>query len=60
MKKVIFTIAFMLLAFNVVTSCSPEEINDDTETATELQAIELNKDCPPNDRNCNGIPDDKE
>lgn len=54
MKKLL--LAFMLLfATNAFVSCTPEELNENTETATEPD-----KQCPPNDRDCNGIPDDQE
>jgi uncharacterized lipoprotein NlpE involved in copper resistance len=54
MKKVIFT---ALAAVFIITACS----NDQT-TQDELykEGIEKENACPPNDRNCNGIPDNEE
>lgn len=54
MKKVLLA-AMLLFAVNVFYSCEPESLDDDTELATDP-----NQQCPPNDRNCNGIPDDQE
>lgn len=54
MKNVFYALAVFVFAFSVV-SCTPEELSDDTQTAADPKEI-----CPPNDRNCNGIPDDEE
>ncbi|MEZ4857214.1 MAG: hypothetical protein R2781_00200 [Flavobacteriaceae bacterium] len=49
--KSIVAIASLLF---VVASCTPESQNEN-----EYQ-IDKDKNCPPNDRNCNGIPDNQE
>ena len=50
MKKL--ALALMLVGF--VFSCTPEnQIQNE-------QQIDKDKFCPPNDRNCNGIPDNEE
>lgn len=53
MKK--FTLVLAVLFAIVFTSCTPEAIQEN-----ETQQIDPKKDCPPNDRDCNGIPDDQE
>ena len=54
MKKLLLAL-MLLFTMNLVVSCTPEEMNDETELANDPD-----KTCPPNDRNCNGIPDDQE
>lgn len=57
MKKFTSTLAVLLLLF-VTISCSPTtDINNEE---TEQSLIDPEKICPPNDRNCNGIPDNNE
>lgn len=54
MKKLVFI--FAVMAFSLGSfSCTPEEMNDDTELATDPD-----KECPEWDRNCDGIPDDQQ
>lgn len=50
---------FTIIAVSTI-SCDYEEmiLSKDNENTTRL--IDPKKDCPPNDRNCNGIPDDQE
>ncbi|MEZ4817718.1 MAG: hypothetical protein R2776_07090 [Flavobacteriaceae bacterium] len=49
--KLMFAAAAMVLS---VAACTPESQNsDDYQT-------EKDKNCPPNDTNCNGIPDNQE
>lgn len=56
MKKVFLLFAVLfVLSF---ASCT-DNISDYEEQLQEI-AIEPEKDCPENDRNCNGIPDDQE
>lgn len=57
MKKLalVFVFAFATTLFN---SCTPEALTEDE--STEIQSIDKPKICPPNDRNCNGIPDSQE
>ncbi|MEP0266609.1 hypothetical protein [Dokdonia sp.] len=40
----------------MITSCEPEISNEEQQ---EL-ATDPNENCPPNDTNCNGIPDNQE
>ena len=54
MKKVLFIFAIVAFSF---ASCTPETIQDDN---TEQQYTDKGKNCPPNDTNCNGIPDNQE
>lgn len=55
MKKVLLVFAMLVFSAGMFVSCTPDAVNDDTELATDP-----NEECPPNDRNCNGIPDDQE
>lgn len=58
MKKVI-----LLLLICFAFACTDDELREDEQTQIELeelQASDPNDQCPPNDRNCNGIPDDQE
>lgn len=58
MKKVLFTIT-AIIAFSTF-SCTPNSIAEEDEANTTIQSIDKDKICPPNDRNCNGIPDSQE
>ncbi len=57
MKKVFYTLALTVFTLTVFTSCEPE--TDKTELADEF-ATDPNENCPPNDTNCNGVPDNQE
>ena len=61
MKKIVM-IAVVLLSVVFLSSCTDSDLKDlEQRNETELQmSIDPEKDCPPNDRNCNGIPDDEE
>lgn len=50
MKKLLL----IMFAFAMFAACTPETTNSE-EVQTDPQ-----ENCPPNDANCNGIPDDKE
>jgi hypothetical protein len=54
MNKYILIGVFALALGSV--SCEPEQSKEELE---EL-AIDKDKNCPPSDRNCNGIPDNQE
>ena len=61
MKRLFSVLAFTLLFGGLFMSCEPEGINEATKLEKkELQSIDPDEECPPNDRNCNGIPDDEE
>ncbi|MBE7649255.1 hypothetical protein [Tenacibaculum finnmarkense] len=58
----IILIAAASIAF---TSCNTDQLDDFKDEKIELErrylrAIDPEKDCPENDRNCNGVPDEKE
>ncbi|TDQ27689.1 hypothetical protein [Tenacibaculum caenipelagi] len=73
MKKVFLLIAlFGMVMLSSCTDNTEENLPNETETQ-ELQQvlssiqteeiaklIDPEKECPPNDRNCNGVPDDQE
>lgn len=50
MKKLLLFFAFIAL----FASCTPETVRADE------QLTDKDKNCPPNDTNCNGIPDNQE
>ena len=50
MKKL--ALLFVVLLF---AACTPTQLEDENP-----QQIDKDKICPPNDRNCNGIPDNEE
>ncbi|WP_272152150.1 hypothetical protein [Tenacibaculum aiptasiae] len=62
MKKVL-----LLAMLNVffITSCT-DSVEENLQNETQFKqtnpekAIDPEKECPPNDRNCNGVPDDQE
>ncbi|MEP0388085.1 hypothetical protein [Dokdonia sp.] len=56
MKKFIITSVLALFTMSMITSCEPEISNEEQQ---EL-ATDPNENCPPNDTNCNGIPDNQE
>ncbi len=57
MKRLV--LAAFLVAFE--TSCTPETTSEELENnGIEVQATDKDKNCAPNDRNCNGIPDNQE
>lgn len=67
MKKVFLLMAmFMVVVLTSCTDSSEENLPNETETqklskSENIEAlIDPEKDCPPNDRNCNGVPDDEE
>jgi len=53
MKKFLLILALATFSVAPFTSCTPETLQDEYQT-------DKDKICPPNDRNCNGIPDDQE
>lgn len=57
MKKA-FTLGILTVLFSVIflISC----VQDDGFETYETQNTEYPEACPPNDRNCNGIPDNEE
>lgn len=55
MKKVLLLFMVMLFTSAAFVSCTADEIEDEKITATDKE-----ENCPPNDRNCNGIPDNQE
>lgn len=66
MKKVVLLALFSVV---VLTSCedltekivpTKDEIEEKTSARMDNLPIDPEKDCPQNDRNCNGIPDNKE
>ena len=46
MKKLFYTLTLFVFVFSVI-SCTPDEVNEDTQTATDKDKV-----CPPNDRDC--------
>lgn len=56
MKKVLFLLMMLLFASSVIVSCTADEIDQDER----IEATDKEENCPPNDRNCNGIPDNEE
>ncbi|CAM1370564.1 hypothetical protein TPENAI_60906 [Tenacibaculum litopenaei] len=62
MKKLLVVLAVVSIgSFCSCTDNSLEEIerNGQAQNRTEFK-IDPEKDCPENDRNCNGVPDDQE
>ncbi len=57
MKNLFIAFLMLTLVSITFTSCTTEPVTED-ENITAI--IDPEKDCPPNDRNCNGIPDDEE
>lgn len=57
MKKFYLLAIAMLISSATIVSCTAEEL--ETQNNEEYQT-DPNKNCPPNDTNCNGIPDDEE
>ena len=64
MKKVLNVLSLGLFLSGLIFSCSPDEIQKPVTEALELnhdqQATDKEENCPPNDRNCNGVPDNEE
>ena len=62
MKKVVLIIG-VVFTLAMLTSCTDNSLEqierNEKQTVSEL-AIDPSEACPPNDRNCNGIPDDQE
>ncbi|AUC14336.1 hypothetical protein BTO06_03905 [Tenacibaculum sp. SZ-18] len=58
----VLAVLFLSLGFNSCTDDSKElEQLHSTQILNEnISTIEPHKDCPENDRNCNGVPDDEE
>ncbi len=57
MKRLV--LAVLLVAF--AASCTPESTSEELKNnGIEVQGTDKDKNCPPNDRNCNGIPDNQE
>ncbi len=54
MKKVFSMIALGLFLTASIVACTP------VNSTNEYEATDPNQNCPPNDRNCNGIPDNQE
>lgn len=46
MKKLFYALALMVFVFSVA-ACTPDNVNEDTELATDKDKV-----CPPNDRDC--------
>ncbi|CAL2101224.1 conserved exported protein of unknown function [Tenacibaculum sp. 190130A14a] len=61
MKKVLVVLV-MFFGIAILTSCTDntEKIAKNEEKIEHFGKIDPIKDCPPNDRNCNGVPDDEE
>ncbi|WP_452599550.1 hypothetical protein [Pontimicrobium sp. MEBiC01747] len=57
MKNLFIAFSMLTLVSITFTSCTTEPVTED-ENITAI--IDPEKECPPNDRNCNGIPDDEE
>jgi hypothetical protein len=54
MKKVLLLLAMSFLLAPTFVSCTPEkQLNEEYQT-------DPNENCPPSDKNCNGIPDTEE
>lgn len=59
MKKLIYVLAI----FALTLSCTNSTVNEYEKEYTQSEGeddIEKGNACPPNDRNCNGIPDNEE
>lgn len=57
MKKLTSVIAVIVLLISLCVSCTPNNLTEDEQQSI---LIDPEKDCPPNDKNCNGVPDDEE
>lgn len=55
MKTKLITLCLILTMGTAFVACTPENQLDQNEYQTDK-----NKNCPPNDTNCNGIPDNQE
>ena len=55
MKKVLLAFLLLFALSFSVTSCEAETIDDE-----QIQQTDPEENCPPNDTNCNGIPDNQE
>jgi len=53
MKKLILILILIAFTAPLVVSCTPEKQVDQDEFQTDP-----NENCPPNDTNCDGVPDD--
>lgn len=54
MKRLFFAIALLTLTSGTFIACTPEnQVNEELQT-------DKDENCPSNDRNCNGIPDNQE
>ena len=63
MKKVVIILG-MVFTMGLLSSCTDTTLDDienkEKQQTENANLIDPEKDCPQNDRNCNGIPDDQE
>ena len=59
-KKTFFLIAVILTLCISCTDNSTEILEERREINEDFNKIDPIKDCPQNDRNCNGVPDSEE
>lgn len=57
MKTKLCICALLIVGFIFTVACTPENL---AKNEIYTEEIDPNKECPPTDRNCNGIPDDEE
>ncbi len=59
MKKLLMLLIFFTFS-TACTNSNANEYEEEYNIAEEQEAIERGNNCPPGDRNCNGIPDSDE